>query len=95
MLTACALLDDEELEAAPGCDLVGGRLVAPEDEDDTEDAAKGAAGAEEIADELLLDWALDCELLTLLNMPELELELLADVLAVVEAQESMKHWWLA
>ena len=91
MLTACALLDDEELEdeAAPGCDLVGGRLEAAEDEDDDEkdDAAAGAAGADEIADELL-DCALDWELLTLLNMLELELELLADVLAVDEAHES-------
>jgi len=98
VLTACALLDDEELaggeladEAAPGCDLVGGRLEAAEaedeDEDDTDDAAAGAAGAEEIADELL-DCALDWELLTLLKMLELELELLADVLAVDDAQES-------
>jgi len=110
VLTACALLDEEELadeeladeeladEAAPGCDLVGGRLEAAEaedeDEDDTEEAAAGAAGAEETADELL-DCALDWELLTLLKMLELELELLADVLAVDEAQESMKHWWLA
>jgi len=104
VLTACALLDDEELageeladEAAPGCDLVGGRLEAAEDEDedDTEEAAAGAAGAEETADELL-DCALDCwELLMLLKMLELELELLADVLAVDDAQESMKHWWFA
>ena len=95
VLTACALLDDneelaeEELadEAAPGCDLVGGRLDAGEDdEDETDDAAAGAAGAEETADEL--DCALDWELLMLLKILELELELLADVLAVDEAQES-------
>jgi len=96
VLTACPLLDDneelaeEELadEAAPGCDLVGGRLDAGEDdEDETDDAAAGAAGAEETADELL-DCALDWELLMLLKILELELELLADVLAVDEAQES-------
>ena len=87
------LLDDEELEdeAAPGCDLVGGRLEPAEAEDETDEAAAGAAEAEETADELV-DWALDCEALMLLKMLELELELLADVLALVDAQDSIKHW---
>jgi len=100
VLTTCALLgDDEEIadkeladEAAPDCDLVGGRLDAVEDnEDDTDDAAAGATGAVESAVELL-DCALDPELLMLLKILELELELLADVLAVDDAQESTVKW---